>query len=369
MNSRPAFPLLPVEIVLAPAWWHTHAGLDFSEDFFFHPRRRVEAEREMEQVLFERWGQFGQGKDRKRDVPLLGAVHLAAGFLISEMLGCEVEYRPDAPPQVHPRGQGCLTIDEEAAFLSPAFHRLETLAATLKANHGYVAGDVNWGGILNLALDLRGQEFFMDIADQSERVRPFLAQIERVIRRFAGFVESNTGSTSVSVNRTVLHRPGAVFLHSECTHTMISQEHYEEFLLPYDVAWSHSHQPFGIHYCGPDAHRFAASYAKVPRLDFLDVGWGGNLRVLREHLPQTFLNIRLSPAELVNQTPEEIRHKVRRLVADSGDPARTGICCINLDQRVSDPQVAAIFEAAAELRSEYEAGPQLNSAVPMKECL
>jgi hypothetical protein len=323
----------------------------------------------MEQVAYERWGRFGQGKDRDRDMPWLGAVHLAAGFLLSEMLGCEVEYRADAPPQVRPKGQDNLTVDEQAAFTSPAFRRLETLASQLASSHGHLAGDVNWGGILNLALDLRGQELFMDIADQPERVSAFFGQISRIIERFVDFVESSTGSSSISVNRTVLHRPGAVFLHSECTHTMISREHYEEFLLPFDAAWSRRHQPFGIHYCGPDPHRFAASYAKVPRLDFLDVGWGGDLRVLREHLPHTFLNIRLSPVELVNQTPEQVRNTVRRLVADSGNPALTGICCINLDQRVSDAQVAAIFEATAELRREFQAAARPDPALQVDPCL
>ena len=358
MSAKKDTPLLPVEIVLAPDWWHAHAGIDFGPDFFFHPRCRVEAERKMEQVAYERWGQFGQGEDRNRDVPFLGAVHLAAGFLLSEMLGCEVEYRADGPPQVRPKGQDSLRVDEEATFTSPAFRRLEALAEQLISRHGYVAGDINWGGILNLGLDLRGQDLLLDLADQPDRVRVFFDQISHVVERFVDYVESKTGTSSISVNRNVLHRPGAVFLHSECTHTMISTAHYEEFLLPLDIAWSRRHQPYGIHYCGPDPHRFAAAYAKVPRLDFLDVGWGGDLRILRQHLPHTFLNIRLSPVEIVNQTPEQIRATVRRLVIDAGDLALTGICCINMDQRVSDAQVRAIFEAAAELRREFQSNPR-----------
>jgi hypothetical protein len=357
LNTRTGSQLLPVEIVLAPDWWHAHAGIDFGPDFFFHPRRRVEAERKMEQVAYERWGRFGLGRDRERDVPFLGAVHLAAGFLLSEMLGCEVAYGADAPPQVHPRGQEHLSVDEEAAFQSPAFKRLERLADQLATRHGHVTGDVNWGGILNLALDLRGQDLFTDLADQPEQVSRFFDQIGRVIERFVGFVESKTGSSSISVNRTVLHRPGAVFLHSECSHTMISAAHYEQFLLPFDIAWSRRHRPYGIHYCGPDPHRMAAAYAKVPQLDFLDVGWGGDLRILRQHLPNTFLNIRLSPVALVDQTPEQIRATIRRLVLDSGNPALTGICCINMDKRVGDAQVSAIFEAADELRREFQRNP------------
>ena len=134
-------------------------------------------------------------------------------------------------------------MDEAAAFTSPAFRRLERLAEQLAASHGYVAGDVNWGGILNLALDLRGQDLLLDLADQPDQVRAFFDQIGRVIERFVDFVESKTGSSSISVNRNVRHRPGAVFLHSECTHTMVSTAHYEEFLLPFDIAWSRWHQP------------------------------------------------------------------------------------------------------------------------------
>jgi hypothetical protein len=137
---------------------------------------------------------------------------------------------------------------------------------------------------------------------------------------------------------------------------MISAEHYEQLLLPVDLAWSQRHRPFGIHHCGKDPHRFAAAYAKVPHLDFLDVGWGGDLRVLRQHLPDTFLNIRLSPVEIPKQTPDEISGTIRRLVTEAGDPALTGVCCINMDKTVSDEQVAAIFQTAAELRSEWLAG-------------
>ena len=91
---------------------------------------------------------------------------------------------------------------------------------------------------------------------------------------------------------------------------MISTEHYESFIMPFDSAWSLRRRPFGIHYCGSDPHRFADVFAKLPHLDFLDVGWGGDLAVLREKLPGTFLNIRLSPVEIVHQSVEEIRRAI-----------------------------------------------------------
>ena len=75
-------PILPAEIVLSPSWWNKHAGISFDEDFFFHPARRVEAEQKMEKVLYEKWGRFGLGTKYPHPEPVVGAVHLASGFLV-----------------------------------------------------------------------------------------------------------------------------------------------------------------------------------------------------------------------------------------------------------------------------------------------
>lgn len=343
-------PLLPVDIVLAPEWWHAHEGLTFDEDFFYHPLKRVEVEQRMEKSLYERWGRYGLGEHRNDKRPEVGAVHLAAGFLLSEMLGCTVNYSDNHPPQVLPAHKDSLDLRPEKAFQSTPFKRFLQLTERLKGRHGHLTGDVNWGGVLNLAMDLRGENIFMDMMLSPDETQAYFNQIAHVINRFTHLLEAETGSTSISVNRGVRHFRQPVFLHSECSHTMISAEDYEQFLLPYDIAWS-ARRPFGIHYCGADPHRMAASFAKIPHLDFLDVGWGGDVKVLREHLPHTFLNLRLSPVEVARQTPEQIRETIIKLVQDAGDPHLTGICCINLDDSVSDEQVSTLFETVEVLRS------------------
>ncbi|HLA85137.1 MAG TPA: hypothetical protein VJL29_10110 [Thermoguttaceae bacterium] len=347
--------MLPVDVVLAPSWWHRHAGITFDEDFFFHPVRRVEAERKMEKVLHERWGRFGLGADHDKNLPVVGAVHLAAGYLLSEMLGCRVDYLPDGPPQVIPAELDDLAISPQAAFASPAYHRFAKLADDLKTRHGALLGDVNFSGVLNIALDLRGQSIFMDMLDRPETVERFLTGISAVISRFADEVGRATGTTSISVNRNVRNIPRPVWLHSECSHVMISTAQYEQFLMPLDAAWSRQHRPFGIHYCGADPHRYAEAFGRLPHLDFLDVGSGGDVALLRKHLPHTFLNLRYSPVEIVKQSPDEIRRHIRSLVHASGNPYLTGVCCINMDDQVTDDQITALFEEVAALRAEYQA--------------
>ncbi len=347
-------PFLPVDLVFAPAWWHHENGITFDREFFFHPDRRVEVERRMEQILYERWGKYGLGLDREKSLPQVGAVHLAAGFLLSEMLGCQVEYLEQAPPQVIPAAVELSSISADEAFDSQAWKSFERLVETLETRHGYVTGDVNWGGVLNLALDLRGQELFLDLFDRPEQVRAFFDEIARVIERFTGYIRKKTGTTSISVNRTVRHLEPALFLHSECALTMISDVHYEEFLSGYDVKWSKEHRPFGIHFCGTDPHRYGAAFARLPHLDFLDVGWGGDVAALRKHLPHSFLNLRLSPVDIIDSSVDAVEADIRRLVAESGDPRLTGVCCINMDEKVSDEKITAMFETVAALRKEYQ---------------
>ncbi len=340
----------PVEIVLHPDWWHDREGLSFDADFFYHPSRRVEAEAAMEKALYERWGRYGLGGTDSE--PQVGAVHLAAGFLVSEMLGCRVDYLEDGPPLVHPANVEQLAAPVADPFRTPAFKRFESLVESLGTRHGRIRGDVNWGGVLNIALDLRGQSIFTDVYDAPEESSAFFGSIAGVLDRFTSGIAAATGTTSVSVNRIVRHFDQPVFLHSECSHTMVSEAVYDEFLFSYDQAWSEAKRPFGIHYCGTDPHRFAAAFARLPRLDFLDLGWGGDVALLRKALPDTFFSIRLSPTEIGTMGAEEIRATVRRLAAASGDPKLTGFCCVNMDKKVKDETITALLSAVEELRTE-----------------
>jgi len=344
--------ILPVDIVLAPEWWNKNEGITFDRDFFYHPVRRVEEEQRMEKILYERWGNFGLGVQKDELRPEIGAVHLAAGFLLQEMMGCKVNYSEAHPPQVLPANQEIRKINVENIFNEAPFRQVEDLVDALKKRFGYLSGDINWGGILNIAMDLRGESIFLDMMMTPEEVRTYFRGIAAVIEKFTSFLLTHTGSTSVSVNRGVRHMKNPVLLHSQCSHTMISEDDYANYLLPFDQEWSKI-RPFGIHYCGSDPHRMASSFARIPHLDYLDLGWGGDVKILRSHLPDTFFNIRLSPVEIARQTQSEIRETIIRLVNDSGNPFLTGVCCINMDDSVTDDKIDVIFQTVTELRNKY----------------
>ncbi len=343
---------LPVEIIFHPSWWYKHARITFDEDFFYHPLKRVESEKRMEKELYDRFGEFGLGEDHNKNQPLIGAVHNAAGYIISEILGCEIRYKDDQAPQVICANKEDFNVDIEGAMNTTPIKKLNNLIDELKSRYGYVCGDINWGGVLNVALDLRGEAMLMDMMLNGEKTRKYFENIASVIEKFVTFIYSHTGTSSISVNRILKHLKPEIFLHSECTHTMISEDLYEEFLLPVDLKWSQSLRPFGIHYCGSDPHRYADSFAKIPNLTFLDLGWGGDVKLLREKLPNTFFSIRLDPVTINNTPDNQLENIIRKLVADSGDPMLTGVCCINMDGNTDDSKIRTIYQTVTSIRKE-----------------
>jgi len=134
------------------------------EYFFYNPETRIEADLEMRKILQERFGKYNIEPDHKLEPrPCIGAVHLAAGYIISEMFGCEIKFSKDSSPQVITRN----ITDEEADKIEPinlleneTFRELKQLVEQLKERFGYVVGDINWQGVLNVALDLRGENYF-----------------------------------------------------------------------------------------------------------------------------------------------------------------------------------------------------------------
>ncbi|MBM3334737.1 hypothetical protein FJY63_08755, partial [Candidatus Sumerlaeota bacterium] len=325
---------LPVEIVFHPGWWNRHCGIGFDEAFFFDPAKRVESERKMRALLHERFGNLGLGEANAVARPVVGPVHLAAGFLASAALGCEVCYLESASPEVVPRN---LTDDQVMALeapdleRNPAFCRLIALMDTLQAQYGHLEGDVNWEGVQNVALNVRGPQLFRDYYENPSLARRLLDVVARTLAEMAAYVRRRTGSNSIAVNRIVGAVDSRLSLHSNCTVSMISASIYHEYLLEHDRQLARNLWPYGIHHCGTDMHRVCKEYAQVDGAEFFDVGWGSDVVACRKILPEAFFSLRLSPARVSTLTPDEVAADVEGLLRAAGPLERAALCCVNLD--------------------------------------
>jgi hypothetical protein len=79
----------------------------------------------------------------------------------------------------------------------------------------------------------------------------------------------------------------------------------------------------------------------------MDVGWGSDVARCRKELPNTFLNLRLSPVRMLQGTRDEIRRDTEQLLAAAGSSRDVGVCCINMDYGTPDENVRAMLGVAA----------------------
>ena len=351
--------LLPVDVIFHPDWWHTHYGLDFGPAFHFDPQVRVESERRMRQALYDRFGDLGLGEAQARPRPVVGPVHLAIGFVVQAMLGCEVRFAPNAAPWVL-----CAELDEDQVWalevpdLETTSPMRETIARmdALEAEFGYLEGDIPWDGVQNVALDLRGQQLFLDYYDRPDMVHHLFDVIARTMILVAGYVRRRTGTSSISLNRIVASIDPRLNLHSNCSVQMISRRTYEQHLLPFECWLAERLQPYGIHHCGDSLQRMAQAYARVPGLAYVDVGWGSDVAGCRRALPDLVFSLRLNPARLRTQTPAEVRSDVEQLLDAAGPLDKAALCCVAMDAATPDENVRAIFEVAERYRHRFASG-------------
>ncbi len=336
--------MIPVEVVFNPNWWHLNYGICFDERFYLDRQTRIDCDVIMRDALYNRFG-FGESHPQPR--PILGSMMVAGGFVLPALFGVPIRFSDNEAPW--PAGQPMSDAEIMALRLPELDHTwpMEVLlrdGAVLQDAYGSVIGDFDLDGLFNTALHLRGQQLFMDLMDAPELVHHLFSVLAKTYVALVSLMRRLTGSCAIATNRSIININPAIFLHSNCSVCMISPALYEKTLLPYERYLAERLQPYGIHHCGNNLHRFAPAYGKVPAI-FFDVGWGSDVARCREAFPGTFLNLRLSPVDMLWKKPEEIQEITTRLLAAGYSPRKTGVCCINMDYGTPDENVMAMVEA------------------------
>ena len=336
---------IPVEVIFNPNWWHRNYGICFDERFYFDRALRIQHDVQMRRVRYER---FRLGESNPQPRPIVGSEHVAGGFVMPALFGCPIRFQADAPPMPIPRNLGteqalALTVPDFAAIWP--MNRLIADMDSLQHEFGSVCGDFDLDGVLNTALEIRGQQLYTDFYDTPRLVHHLFSVITEAQIGVAAYVRARTGTLSLSTNRSTANVDPAIFLHSNCSVQMISPRIYEEFLLPYEKHLAERLAPYGIHHCGDNLQFFAESYRRLP-VAFFDVGWGSDVARCRKELPHAFLNLRLSPVRMLQCTAAEIRKDAEQLLAAVGDTSNVGLCCINMDHGTPDENVRAMLDVA-----------------------
>ena len=263
------------DITFHPSWWHENAGIDFTQQFFDNPEYRMEADVKMRKTLYEHFGDLGIGEKDPQKRPLLGTDLLAAGYLLSELMGCGIRYQADNSPQVE-----CMDLDEDTIDqiqvpdldTSEVWHRTQKQIDYLLDKYGRVETYVNLQGIQNIAMDIMGQELMVSYYTAPDEINELLKKITKmsieVGKRFKALSNDVSGGVTAIVRQTVPE----CYLTSNCSVEMISNDLYEEFLLKFDQELADAFGNFGIHHCGKSMEHVVEGYSKVKGLTFAEVG-------------------------------------------------------------------------------------------------
>lgn len=342
------------DITFHPSWWHKNAGVDFTQEFFDDPRYRIECDVRMRKTLYEHFGDYGIGEKEPKRRPLLGTDLLAAGYLHSEILGCRIRFQADNSPQVE-----CLNLDEDAIGEvkvpnldeSPVWAGIQKQMDYLKERFGYVETYVNLMGIQNIAMDLMGQEVLLSYYTAPEEVETLLEKITElsleVGKRFYRLSGDISGGVTAIVRRTVPD----VYLTSNCSVEMVSNDIYEKFLLKHDRRLADAFGHFGIHHCGKSMEHVVDGYSRIKNLAFAEVGAFSDIKAVRGKLPGVFLNARYSPVRLMSASETQITEEVQALVRDGQENGRkVSVSCVGIDSQVPDTQIRYFLRACREIK-------------------
>jgi hypothetical protein len=335
------------EFIFNPNWWFRNCGISFEAPFYLDRERRIRDDMTMRRALRERFG-IGDGGAEPR--PVIGSQFVAGGFVVPALLGVEIRFADNQAPWPVPRELGrdeCLALAPPEIETTWPMSRLMADMDALEKEFGYLTGDFDTDGILNTALLLRGQQLFLDMLEDQALAAHLFGVITETQARVAAYLRAHTGTSSVSVNRSILGVDPAIHLHSNCSVQMISPALYANTLLPFERRLAEALPPYGIHHCGNNLHLFAKHYAATGAV-FYDVGWGSDVARCSQALLDAFLNLRLSPVRMLQEPAETVRRDTLRLLEAAGRSAGVGVCCINMDYGTPDGNVAAVLRAAEE---------------------
>lgn len=341
------------DITFHPKWWYKNAGIHFTRDFFDDPEYRMECDVKMRKCLYEHFGKYEIGEKSPEKRPLLGSDLLAAGYLYSQLMGCEIIYEEDNSPQVVCMGRDEDSIDDlKAPDLdnSPIWQATRKQIDYLTEHYGRVESHINLQGIQNIAMDIMGQELMVSYYTNPEDVENLLSQITKMTIDIGKRLKKVSPALSAGVTAIVKQTVPECYLTSNCSVEMISNDLYEEFLLPHDRLLAKTFPYFGIHHCGQTMEHVVDGYSKIPELVFAEVGAGSDMKKVREKLPNVFLNARYSPARLMTASYEEMEAEIQALVRDGNNPAgQISISCVGIDGEATDTQILNFLDICSKL--------------------
>jgi uroporphyrinogen-III decarboxylase len=327
-HARPTF---------SEAWFHSNYGLTFGEKYCSGPLFRTEQDREARRLLFERFGQAGIGEKDPQPRPHL---EVCGHRFLPGLFGCDIIFQDDQAPSCHH-----LPVTSAADLAAIPKPNLETnrwaqefrrQSAVLLSQYGSVDAAINYGGPLNGATTIVGNEALLHLSESPQIMTRFLSLIADVC------VEAHDKLTVAFDPKAAAGR--RLFI-GNCPVMMISPTTDAEVVLPADLHYRRQIQSFGLHHCG-QMDRYLDAYQKLQPINFIEVGWGSNVAAVHQAFPDSKLDLMINIYDLQNMLRPAVRELIAKMVCAAGSLACLGdVWVADIGPEVPDEIVLNFVEA------------------------
>jgi hypothetical protein len=279
-------------------------------------------------------------------------------MLVSSCYGLELAWRsenwPDAAGGVHMSKEELSDIVDRG-FLDfghpeclPAGGRTVKILFSqmdeINRRWGPINGYLNYQGILNVALKLRGNDLFMDFYDDQDFARSLFDHIARTIGDLSKAVQTRQRDSGFDINLLSM---------SNCVMSMVSPQQYEDFVLPLDRRLSTEYARFGVHTCNWMIDPYADSLRNIEKMGYIDTGMDSDLARVRRLFPDARRAVLYTPGEVEAKSLLQISADLERVAADY---APCDIVLADVETTTSEGRIRDFLAIAAELGEGLESG-------------
>jgi len=345
-------PYLRVSLGFTPRWYRSRLGIDFSEPWHRDPVYRYKTLIQMKELLHNLFPSVpyftprysGRAYEGKKIEPTCATISGVNGIMtLPAIYGIPIVYSRDGWPDAQ---AGMHIPKEELAKLKPfdldqnpvvqdIFRQMDTIEKTWGPIYGYL----NYQGILNIALKVRGNDIFLDFFDDPPFVKRFFHHIAGTIETLSKRVQARQRASGFHVNLLSM---------SNCVMNMVSPEQYEEFVLPLDLYLSTQYERFGIHTCNWDTTPYLDQLRKIRKMGYLDTGIVADLSRIKRMFPETRRAVLYGPVQLEQNSEEQILADIQRIATEY---APCDIVMADVEDTTPDSKVRWFLEVVKEISS------------------
>ena len=331
------------EVGFNPSWFHKFCGVDFSPRWHTDPDYRLQCHRLMTDEIKRRFPgrNIGEANDNKPPDLITGMYGCA---VVPAMFGQSIKYFSDKWPAPHAEP----LTDEQADSLSPPdldndqfFQGILAQLDKIEQLTGTARGYLNWQGVLNIAFRLRGQKILMDLLDAPDRAHHIFDCVTTTIIQGIKKLHERQKKAGVDEKFATI---------SNCVVNMISADHYQEHVLPFDLKIRAEFKTFGIHNCAWVVDPYMDAYATVTNLGYIDMGITSDLKKAKRLFPNTRRNILYTSMDLANKSEDQIRTDFEQIAKDLA-PCDVGLPDIEID--VPDERILFAMDLCRQLSDKY----------------